>query len=110
MSAAESLAFCRIRTWSFSYQYDLLHFCINEDTCKLIFFFIFFSIISFVFVFFLTKFLFCFSKFSNLKDQLDFHHLSHKLNCLIRILSNFMHQISVANYNLEAMPEYNNLS
>ena len=62
----------------------------------------FFSIISFVFVF-KVEFLFCFYKFSNLKDQLDFNHLSHKLNCLIRIISNFMHQIRVANYNLEAM-------
>ena len=45
-----------------------------------------FSIIAFVFVFFFFFsfffFFFFFSKVSNLKDRLDFYHLSHKLNCL----------------------------
>ena len=69
ISAAEILEFCRVRTCTCTNQYDVSQFRV------------FLFVFSFVFVF---KLFFLFSKVLNLKDRLDFYHLSHKhkLICL----------------------------
>ena len=67
----------------YGHVHVLCYISASMKTRANVFLFVIFSIISFVFVFKgFDFFLFCFSKESNIKDRLDFYHLSHKLNCL----------------------------